>query len=190
MTRFLLMVALVFAVAPAQAHTGAGAVFGLAAGISHPLHGIDHLLAMIAVGMLAALRGGRALWIVPLAFVGVMVLGGVLGVANVPLPFVELGIALSVVVLGALVAFDARFATPVVAAIVGFFALMHGHAHGTEMPGTALGMTYGLGFVAATAALHGLGIGIGLAGTKQAFRSAVRFGGAAMAVAGLVLLAA
>ncbi len=180
----------------ALAHTGVGGTAGFAHGFLHPVSGIDHVLAMVAVGLFAAHLGGRALWLVPLAFVGMMAVGGALGVAGVGLPFVEAGIALSVVVLGAAVALRLDLSTAAAMALVGIFAVFHGHAHGAEMPETASGLAYGLGFVAATAVLHAVGVGLGIAlGTASTLGTAPTLGrriaqgaGAAMAVAGVALL--
>jgi urease accessory protein len=138
----------------ALAHTGVGSTSGFVHGFMHPLSGLDHQLAMIMVGIFAYQLGGRALWLVPLTFVSVMALGGFLGVMGVPVPFVEVGIALSVIVLGAIVAFGVKAPLAVAVAAVGFFAIFHGHAHGTEMPLDVAGATYGLGFMLATAVLH------------------------------------
>ncbi|MBY0258441.1 HupE/UreJ family protein [Methylobacterium sp.] len=176
---------------PALAHPGHEAASGFTEGFLHPLSGLDHVLAMVAVGLIAARIGGRALLLVPLAFVGMMVLGGALGVAGTDLPFVEIGIALSVVVLGAALAL--RPALPVAAAmlLVGAFAVFHGHAHGAEMPETASGLAYGAGFVGATALLHAVGLGLGLsAGRLARSLPALRVAGAGLAVAGLGLLTA
>jgi urease accessory protein len=175
----------------AWAHPGHGEAVGLVQGFMHPVTGLDHVLAMIAVGLFAANLGGRALWAVPLSFVSVMALGGALGVAGIAVPFVEAGIAISVIVLGLAVAL--RWKAPVTAAmaLVGLFALFHGHAHGAEMPVDAAGFEYGLGFILATALLHGAGLGLGLGfarfGRAMAPR-AIQFGGVAMAVAGLGIL--
>ena len=171
----------------ALAHTGAH-TSGFAHGFAHPISGLDHVLAMVMVGLFAYQLGGRALWIVPLAFVSAMSVGGVLGLAGIGVPFIEIGIALSVVVLGALVASNAR--TPVIAAVavVGFFAIFHGYAHGAEMPANAAALTYAIAFLIATALLHltgaALGLGIDKAGqrTGSAF---VRVAGAFGLVAGL-----
>ena len=146
---------------------------------------------MVAVGLLAAHLGGRALWLVPSSFVSVMTLAGVAGMFGVPLPFVEIGIGISVVVLGVIVAFELT-PTPLVAmAVVGFFAIFHGHAHGGEMPETVSGLEYGAGFVCATALLHAVGIGLGLA-ISQFGRSyghhIIQVGGAAISLAGVALL--
>ena len=171
----------------AFAHTGIGPTVGFSHGFLHPITGLDHVLAMVMVGMFAAQLGGRALWLVPAAFVAVMAAGGALGVAGYPLPFVEIGIALSVVTLGALVAFGVRLPTAVAMAVVALFAIFHGHAHGSEMPETAAGLTYGLGFVVATALLHAAGIGLGLvAGRTRTV--AVRAAGGLAAIAGVALL--
>ena len=163
---------LVLAPATASAHPGHGAA-GLVHGFMHPLGGFDHIIAMLAVGMLAARLGGRALWLVPASFVTAMTVAGFASSTGVALPYAETGIAVSVVALGAVAAF--WIAMPVAAAmgLVGFFAVFHGYAHGLEMPETASGLAYGAGFVAATAMLHGVGIGLGLV-IAHAGRSAVR----------------
>ncbi len=164
MKRILQLLALVVCLAPAAAlaHTGVGDTSGFAHGFMHPLGGLDHLLAMILVGLFAYGLGGRALWLVPLTFVAVMALGGFLGVAGIPVPFIEIGIALSVVVLGAIVAFGIKPPVAAAMAIVGLFAIFHGHAHGAEMPMDASGVVYGAGFMLATALLHAAGVGIGM----------------------------
>lgn len=187
------------ALAPATAfaHTGAGHLGGFAAGVAHPLFGLDHLLAMVGVGLWAARlgRAGRAsaLWAVPLAFLAAMVLGGVAAVAGLALPAAELGIAGSVVLLGLLVAASSRFSslvpTGAATALVAAFALFHGHAHGLEMPAAAHPLAYGGGFLAATAALHGLGVALGLAAVRVELR-VLRLAGAAMALAGVWMVAA
>lgn len=177
---------------PALAHTGAGPVSGAAAGFGHPLGGLDHLLAMVAVGMLGAQLGGRALWAVPGAFVAAMVVGGVLGMAGFALPFVETGIVGSVIVLGLVIAWGKQVTMAPAMALAAVFALFHGHAHGTEMPAAAAGLEYAAGFVAATALLHALGVGIGLASSLAGEKLAplsLRAGGGAIAAAGLVLVA-
>lgn len=153
-----------FAFAPglAYAHTGVGDVTGFAHGFAHPLSGLDHILAMVMVGLFAAQLGGRARWLVPMSFVSVMMLGGVLGLAGIAVPFVELGIGLSIVVLGGAVAFGLKVHVAAAMALAGFFAVFHGYAHGAEMPETASGLAYGAGFVLATATLHAAGLGLGL----------------------------
>jgi urease accessory protein len=163
-TAFRLLVAIALLLAPsvASAHPGHGEDGSLLSGFIHPLGGIDHLLAMTAVGLFAAHLGGRALWAVPTTFVAVMALGGVFG-AGVSLPFTETAIALSVLVFGFVI--FSGMTPPVLAAmaLVGIFAAFHGHAHGAEMPVGVSAVVYGFGFMIATALLHGLGITLGLA---------------------------
>jgi urease accessory protein len=156
---FLLIVALPTL---AQAHTETGSGNGFTHGFQHPLLGADHLLAMLAVGLWAAQSGGRALWVIPLAFVSIMSLGGALGMAGVPLPLTEAGILGSILVLGVLIAAGIRLPLALGSLLVGLFALCHGHAHGSEMPGDVSGLAYGLGFVLTTLLLHLSGIGAGL----------------------------
>jgi urease accessory protein len=148
---------------PALAHTGIGETTGLAHGFVHPIGGMDHVLAMVAVGLIAALTGGRALWLVPASFISMMAVGGALGMAGIGIPFVEIGIGLSVVVFGAAVALRANVPVVAAMAVAGFFAIFHGHAHGAEMPDNVSGFEYAVGFVLATALLHAAGIGLGLA---------------------------
>ncbi|WP_407521978.1 HupE/UreJ family protein [Methylobacterium oryzisoli] len=178
----------VLALAPqaALAHGGHSEAAGFSAGFAHPLGGADHVLAMVAVGLLAALRGGRALWALPLAFLGMMTLGGLLGALGFGLPYVEGAIGVSVVVFGLAVAAGAGLPVAGLAATVGFFAVFHGHAHGVEMPETASGLAYGAGFVLGTALLHAAGLGLGLLGGR--LRSAAPLAGAAVALAGVALL--
>jgi urease accessory protein len=160
--------------AAASAHIGIGSTLGFAHGFTHPLSGLDHILAMVAVGTFAAKLGGRALWAVPLTFMALMVFGGALGMAGITLPFVEAGIALSVVVLGLAVAIRLEWPIAAAMALVGAFAIFHGHSHGTEMPLDTAGAQYALGFVTATGLLHlaglGIGLGIGAAGTRHSQR--------------------
>lgn len=182
-----------FALAPglANAHTGLGHVDGFAHGFAHPLGGLDHVLAMVMVGLFASQLGGRSRWLVPASFVSVMVLGGALGLAGIAVPFVELGIGLSIVVLGGVVAFNQQASVAVAMALVGFFAVFHGYAHGAEMPESASGLAYGAGFVLATATLHALGLGFGLlldskGGARGSFIIRLLGGLAAMAGVGVV----
>jgi urease accessory protein len=182
---------LLLASTAAFAHTGVGTTSGFAHGFAHPIGGIDHVLAMVAVGLFAAHLGGRALWAVPLSFVTMMAAGGAAGMGGMELPFVEIGIGLSVVVLGAAVAFRLHLPTVAAMALVGLFAIFHGHAHGAEMPETASGFEYALGFVLATAGLHGCGIGLGLALGRMGEATGGRISrvaGSAMALAGLAIL--
>ncbi len=171
----------------ALAHTDVNPAHDLLHGLQHPLTGLDHVLAMFAVGLWAAQRGGRALWAVPLTFVVVMMLGGLLGMSGVSVPFVELGIVLSVIILGVLVAAAVRLPLTLSAAIVGLFALAHGYAHGAEIPSTASSVSYILGFVAATIALHAAGITFGLGMQRAHSSQLVRLAGLATAMCGLYL---
>jgi len=175
----------------ALAHPGHDAG-GFAHGLVHPLGGLDHVLTMVAVGLYAALPGGRALWLVPATFVGVMAIGGALGAAGYPLPYVETGIALSVIVLGLAVALRVSLPTLGAMALAGLFAIFHGHTHGAEMPLGVSGVTYAAGFMLATALLHGAGIAIGLVAGRLAEHGGWRVAqaaGGAMALAGIALLA-
>jgi urease accessory protein len=185
------LLAIFLAPTAAIAHTGVGDTSGIMHGFMHPLGGLDHQLAMILVGIFAYQLGGRALWLVPLTFVGVMALGGFLGVAGVRVPFIEAGIALSIIVLGAIVAFGARIPVAVAMGIVGLFAIFHGHAHGSEMPLDASGVAYGLGFMLATAILHAIGIGIGLLigmTSKTLGNNVYRVAGGLASLAGIAIL--
>jgi urease accessory protein len=157
--RVLLAIAL-FLVTPslAFAHTGHGDAAGFVHGLGHPLGGLDHMLAMLAVGVFAFVLGGRALWLVPLSFVAMMLVGFALGVAQLHLPFVELGIALSSIVIGGAAALNRPMPVAAAMTLVGVFAVFHGHAHGAEMPGSAGGLSYAAGFVLATTLLHIAGI--------------------------------
>jgi urease accessory protein len=180
----LLLAALLLSPALAHAHTGVGNANGFAHGFGHPLFGLDHLLAMVAIGLWAAQIGGRALWAVPLSFVSVMAVGGALGIAGLPVPFVEQGIATSVLLLGLLIAFAVRMPLGFSIPLVALFAICHGHAHGAEMPVSASGFTYAIGFMLATAALHGIGVGAGIFTQRQTAAPVLRAAGAAIAVAG------
>lgn len=142
----------------AFAHVGIGESIGWAHGMLHPFLGLDHLCAMLAVGLWAKQMGGRAVWCVPLTFVSVMALGGLFGIAAIPLPFIEGGILLSLLLLGLLVATAIQLPLFMCAVIAAIFALFHGYAHGAEMPQSTSGLTYALGFMLSTAALHATGI--------------------------------
>ncbi len=172
----------------ALAHTGEGVAGGFASGFLHPVFGLDHVVAMVAVGLWGAFLGMPAIWLLPIVFPLVMAFGGALGVAGVPLPGVETWIAASAVVLGLCVALALRPPLWVAALIVGAFAIFHGHAHGTELPEAASPLAYALGFVVATGLLHLCGIGLGLLSRWSAGRYAVQAGGAAIAVVGLAFL--
>jgi len=145
----------------AFAHTGVGDTSGFIHGFGHPISGLDHILAMVMVGVFAWQLGGRALWLVPMTFLVIMSIGGALGIAGIGVPFVEIGIALSVVVLGAIVAFNVKAPIAAAMGLVGLFAIFHGHAHGAEIPEDAGGVAYAAGFMIATALLHLAGITAG-----------------------------
>lgn len=172
----------------AQAHILPNDVHGFGSGFAHPLHGLDHILAMVAVGLWAGQLGGRARWLVPASFVFVMAIGGALAMAGLRVPYTEEGILLSVLVMGILIAVAARFPLPASMAIVGIFAFFHGHSHGMEMPANAVGYAYGAGFILATAVLQAVGIGLAYA-VHNVKLPVVRWAGAAIAVAGICLWA-
>lgn len=187
MKRCITLLALTLLPTLAHAHTGVGATHGFLEGVNHPIHGLDHLLAMLAVGLWAAQLGGRAIWAVPSSFLALMVGGGFLGMAGFRLPFLEEGILASVLLLGILVAVAARPPVWIGAAVVGFFALFHGVAHGAEIPAHASGLLYAGGFLMATATIHALGIGLGMMLKAIPYAPALRIAGAAVLVAGGVL---
>jgi len=171
----------------AQAHPGHGG--GLGSGFAHPFSGIDHLLAMIVIGIWAAQLGGRARWGVPLAFVSMMGLGAALALDGIVPPALDAGITVSLLVLGLAVAFALRVPSAVAAALAAAFALFHGAAHGVELPGLADPRWYVLGFLVATLCLHGLGVGLGTIAQRH-LPIATRVAGAATAAAGFALLMA
>jgi len=183
--------ALLMASTAAQAHIGAGNTDGIIQGLAHPFSGVDHILAMVAVGLFAAHLGGRALWLVPLSFISMMVIGGAFATAGVDLPFAEVGISFSVLVLGIGVAVGLSVPTAAAMAMVGLLAIFHGHAHGAEMPESLSRFEYGLGFVLATATLHTLGIGVSLSVGEmpQSYKNrTLQITGSAIALAGVALL--
>jgi urease accessory protein len=184
--RLALAAVAALAAGPAFAHTGAGATHGFAVGFAHPFGGLDHLLAMTMVGLLAASLGGRAIWAVPASFVAMMVAGAALGTAGVQLPAVELAIALSVLVLGAAVALGKPGPLGAVMTLVGGFAVFHGFAHGSEMPASAGAATYVAGFILATLIVHSGGLGIGMLAASHP--ALVRGAGVSVAAAGLLFL--
>jgi urease accessory protein len=182
----IIIAALLFPTA-AFAHPDISHAAGLLHGFEHPLGGIDHILAMVAVGIFAFGLGGRALWLVPLSFVGMMVVGFLLGAEGLNLPFVELGIALSSVVIGAAAALGRPMPVVGAMALVGIFALFHGHAHGVEMPANSGGILYATGFLIATALLHGAGIGAAFGASRLVGihgRLIARIAGGALALGG------
>jgi len=173
---------------PAFAHVQEHQAQGFLTGLSHPISGLDHVLAMIAVGLWGTQLGQPALWLLPVAFPMMMAVGGFLGLLGIPLPGVEIGIALSAVLLGIMIAREARPALSIAVAIVALFALFHGHAHGTELPAGQSGLLYSLGFVIATGCLHGVGITFGLVHRWPVGRMALRCSGAAISLAGIGFL--
>jgi urease accessory protein len=192
--RHSLITAAAFALVPtaAFAHPGIGDAHGFVQGFAHPLGGLDHLLAMVTVGLLAWQLGDRALWLVPASFVLAMAAGGALGTADIAVPFVEIGIAVSVIVLGTMVALGTKAPLAITMALAALFAVFHGHAHGAEMPVDAGGAAYGAGFVLASALLIGAGIVLGAAigriGDTYG-RTVYRLGGSLVALVGVAVLA-
>jgi urease accessory protein len=179
----------IFAPAAALAHPGHDGAGGLVNGFFHPVTGIDHVLAMIAVGVLAAQYGGRALWLVPMSFLVAMAAAGAIGMAGIPVQIVEAGIGLSIVVLGLVIAFQIKPPTLVAMVVVGFFALFHGYAHGSEMPNGLAGVSFAAGFLVATALLLGAGVGLGLLLQRRTLsRRFIQAGGGAMALVGIAVL--
>jgi urease accessory protein len=181
---------LLLALVPARvlAHTaGSSAGAGFVTGFLHPLGGLDHVLAMLAVGMWGAQLGYPAIWVLPVAFPQVMAVGGVAGILGLPLPGVEVGVTFSVIVLGSMIALDARPPLWIAALLVGFFAIFHGYAHGAELPGQAGAVAYSAGFVTATGLIHLTGIGIGFVVKLPHGTRMLRAGGGAIAAAGLLL---
>ena len=173
---------------PAWAHVQQGQAAGLLTGVRHPVSGLDHVLAMVAVGLWGAQLGAPAIWLLPVTFPLVMALGGFLGLLGMPLPGVEIGIALSAILLGAMVAWEARPPLGLAASLVGFFAIFHGHAHGTELPAGHNGLLYSVGFVTATGLLHATGISIGLIHRWDWGKVALRVTGGAVGAAGAYFL--
>ena len=180
---------LALACVPAFAHTGSSSG-GFVGGFAHPLFGPDHVVAMVAVGLWGAFLGPPAIWLLPIVFPLVMAFGGIIGILGVPLPGVEIGIALSAIVLGLMVLLAARPPLAVAAALVGAFAIFHGYAHGAELPPGADAIAYSVGFVVATGLLHLTGIAFGLLARWPAGRLAVRAAGGVIALAGVAFLAA
>ena len=172
----------------ASAHSEAGAAGGFTSGFLHPITGLDHIVAMVAVGLWGAFLGKKAMWALPVIFPMVMALGGALGILGVPLPYVEIGIALSGVVLGLMVAFAVRPPLWVAGVLVGVFAIFHGHAHGTALPHAASPLTFAIGFVISTGLLHLGGIAFGLLTKWPWGVTAVRAGGVLIALIGFLFL--
>ena len=172
----------------AWAHIQSGEAGGFVSGLSHPVSGLDHVLAMVAVGLWGAQLGAPAIWMLPVAFPMMMAVGGMLGLIGLPLPGVEAGIAVSAIVLGIMVMLETRPALPVAVAIVAFFAVFHGHAHGTELQPGQNAMLYSLGFVIATGLLHAAGIALGLIHRWDTGRVVLRAAGSVVLAGGLYFL--
>jgi urease accessory protein len=190
--RALLAFAFTLVSTAAFAHTGHGDTAGFLHGFMHPVGGLDHILAMVAVGVFACVLGGRALFLVPLSFIGMMAAGFLLGAGGIELPLVELAIALSSIVIGGVAAMGRPMRVAGAMALVGAFALFHGHAHGAEMPSGASGLLYVLGFITATALLHATGI-LAALGSAKSFgkfgRPLAQLAGGLFALGGIGVLA-
>jgi urease accessory protein len=174
--------------ARAFAHTQAGEAAGFLTGFRHPMSGLDHVLAMVAVGLWGAQLGSPAIWLLPVAFPMVMAVGGMLGLVGVPLPGIEYGIAASAIALGIAVMFEVRPPLALAAALVGVFAIFHGHAHGTELPPGQSALLYSMGFVMATGCLHAAGIAIGTIHRWSWGQLVLRAAGAGVAAGGVVFM--
>jgi urease accessory protein len=174
--------------APTQAHSQGGEAAGLLSGLQHPVSGLDHIMAMVAVGLWGAQLGKPAMWLLPVTFPMVMAFGGMLGLMHIALPGIEIGIAISAIVLGVMVGLEARPPLWIAGVVVGFFAIFHGHAHGAELPAGADALLYSIGFVVATGCLHAAGIGIGLIHSWPAGKVALRVAGVVVALGGAFFL--
>lgn len=176
---------LLFSISPAAlAHVSGGLAGGFYSGLLHPVLGLDHVVAMVAVGLWGAFLGSPAIWVLPVVFPLVMTFGGALGIIGIPLPGIETGIALSGIVLGLMVALAVRPPLWVAAALVGLFAIFHGYAHGAELPSSANPLAFSLGFVISTGLLHLAGIALGLLTRWPAGRRVVQAGGVVIALIG------
>ena len=185
---FCILTATVLLPQTAWSHIGSSEAGGFLTGLQHPISGLDHVVAMLAVGLWGAQLGRPALWMLPVVFPVMMAVGGNLGLMGIPLPGVEVGIAVSAVVLGFMVLAEARLTINMAMLVVAFFAIFHGHAHGTELPAGQSGLLYSIGFVAATGCLHAMGIVIGLIHRWQVGRLALRGAGSIVFVAGIYFL--
>ena len=184
----ILACCILFAPATAHAHIQQGEAAGFLTGFLHPISGLDHVLAMVAVGLWGAQLGAPAVWSLPVAFPMVMAMGGMLALMGLPLPGIEYGIAASAIVLGVAVLFELRPSLSLAALVVGFFAIFHGHAHGTELPPGQNALLYSMGFVIATGCLHGAGIAIGTVHRWSWGQRLLRFAGGAVAVGGILFM--
>jgi urease accessory protein len=186
---WVLVVLALLAWAPAaHAHILSGETGGFLTGLGHPVSGLDHVLAMIAVGLWGAQLGAPALWLLPVTFPMVMAFGGMLGLLGVPLPGVEVGIAASALLLGLAVMAELRPPLVSAAILVGLFAVFHGYSHGAELPAGQSALLYSMGFVIATGGLHGVGIAVSLIHRWSWGRQLLRTAGASIALAGVVFM--
>ena len=185
---FLVSAAYLLWATSAYAHVDRGEAAGFFTGLQHPWSGLDHILAMIAVGLWGAQLGNPALWVLPVTFPMVMSFGAMMGLLGIPVPGVEIGIAVSAILLGTMVLAEVRPKLVIAAVLVGIFAIFHGHAHGTELPPGQSGLLYSMGFVIATGVLHGIGIAIGLIHHWPFGRVVLRCTGGFIAVMGVYFL--
>lgn len=188
MVWFLVLAGFLVFTPSAHAHIQQGQAISFVTGLEHPWSGLDHVLAMIAVGLWGAQLGNPAIWLLPITFPLVMSLGAMMGLLGIPLPGIEIGIAVSAIVLGLMVLTELRPNLMVAALLVGCFAIFHGHAHGTELPAGQSGMLYSMGFVIATGCLHGIGIATGLIHRWPIGKLALRGSGAMIAAMGIFFL--
>jgi urease accessory protein len=172
----------------ALAHVQRGEAAGFLSGLRHPISGLDHVLAMVAVGLWGAQLGAPAIWLLPVAFPLVMAMGAMFGLMGMPLPGIEYGIAASAILLGAAVMFEVRPPLALAAIMVGFFAVFHGHAHGTELPPGQSALLYSMGFVMATGCLHAAGIGIGTVYRWPWGQTVLRVAGTVIAMGGVFFM--
>jgi urease accessory protein len=184
-----LALGLTVAATAAEAHITDATGAGIGAGFAHPFGGLDHLLAMLAVGLWAGQMGGRDRWLVPASFVAAMVAGAAISFAGLPLPAVEFGIAGSVLLFGALVASGSRLPLWLAMPLTATFAVFHGHAHGAELPMAANAAVYAMGFVIATAGLHAIGVGLALLAARKLSPLWPRIGGIGIGAGGIAVLA-
>ena len=180
--------AFIFAPVLLFAHPDFGSSTGFMHGFAHPLSGLDHMIAMVAIGIWAVQVGGKATWLIPLSFVSMMILGGVLGASGVAIPFVEKGIIMSVLILGVLIIASVRMPVVLGMIVAGLFALCHGHVHGTEISATATGLAFIAGFTISTIMLHASGIGLSYTLIHVSKAKLVRFAGIPIFIAGLAML--
>ena len=185
---FLVLAGYLLFTPSAYAHVQQGQAVSFVTGLEHPWSGLDHVLAMIAVGLWGAQLGNPAIWILPITFPLMMSLGAMMGLLGIPLPGIEIGIAVSAIVLGTMVLGEVRPKLAVAVLLVGSFAVFHGHAHGTELPAGQSGMLYSMGFVIATGCLHGIGIALGLIHRWPIGNLALRGSGAFIAAMGIFFL--